>query len=198
MNNSPIHVGLPAPRVQLGRISGETVALADLWKSQPILLFFLRHFGCAICRAHLRQIARAYPQILEHGGTVAAITFADTASAAYLQSTQDVPFPLLLDLPRRAYRAFGMLDGSLSDVISPRILVQQLRQIRHGHVPYALPGSNIRQLGGSVIIDTSGIVQFHHPVVPTDNYPTIDQYLAILNRLEKSLQNRDQIDMVRD
>ncbi|KAK7915403.1 hypothetical protein WMY93_011164 [Mugilogobius chulae] len=39
--------------------TGETVELKSLWKDQPVVLFFLRRFGCQICRWMASESANA-------------------------------------------------------------------------------------------------------------------------------------------
>lgn len=41
----PPEVGDQAPNIQIRNSEGKTVQLADYWRSQPIVLAFLRHFG---------------------------------------------------------------------------------------------------------------------------------------------------------
>ena len=180
------YIETQAPLLELTDLTGTPIPLAALWQKQPLLIFFLRHFGCALCRSHLRLLNDAYPRLSAQGASVVAITFSDAVSAAYLQYTQRVSFPLLLDSTRRAYRAFGMTDGSLRDALGPRILVQQLRQIPNGQLPYIPPGANLTQLVGSVIVDTAGMIRFHHLALPIDHYPTVEQYLAVLGQLSSS------------
>lgn len=177
------HLNIQAPSVTLNRLDGTKVVLSTLWEKQPLLIFFLRHAGCALCRSHLRVLSSAYPQVQALGAAIAAVTFADEGSAHFLQYTQGVPFPLLLDTSRFAYQAFGMVNGKLSDALGPRILLQQLRQIPNGQMPSIAPGANLTQLGGSVIVDTDGFIQFHHLAHPIDRYPSIQQYVDVLTQL---------------
>ncbi len=39
-----------APDLELASASGETVRLSLLWSSRPLLLVFVRHFGCPQCK----------------------------------------------------------------------------------------------------------------------------------------------------
>ena len=54
----PRHVGeLKDVVVQDER--GAELRLGDLWREQPAVLVFLRHYGCVFCRAHAVQLHRA-------------------------------------------------------------------------------------------------------------------------------------------
>ncbi len=49
------------------------VGLADLWQQPPLLVFFLRHAGCALCRSHLRLLAERYPPFQAAGLAVGGV-----------------------------------------------------------------------------------------------------------------------------
>ena len=40
-----IQIGEPAPDVTFGSSHGNEVSLAELWRSGPVVVAFLRHFG---------------------------------------------------------------------------------------------------------------------------------------------------------
>ena len=40
-----IEIGQPAPNVTLANSEGREVSLAELWRSGPVVVAFLRHFG---------------------------------------------------------------------------------------------------------------------------------------------------------
>ncbi|XP_055365097.1 prostamide/prostaglandin F synthase isoform X2 [Betta splendens] len=43
--------------------SGECVELQSLWQDQPVVLFFLRRFGCQICRWTASEISKLEPNL---------------------------------------------------------------------------------------------------------------------------------------
>lgn len=169
-----------APDVLLTRLDDSKVALGSLWREGPLLLYFMRHLGCALCRAHLRQLVEAYPQFQQRGLQVSAITFADPVSTNFVRQTQLVPFAMYYDMPRAVYQAFGMYEGTFGDVLNLNVLAKQLQLIPKGFIPSIGLRANIRQLGGSVVIDRAGVIRLHHLAHPIDRYPTTDQYLTAL------------------
>jgi peroxiredoxin len=172
-----------APAAQVYDIGGP-IELASFWLRQPTLLFFLRHAGCALCRAHLHTLRDAYAEFQRRDVAVVAITFADPHGAAQLKRAQRLPFPTLADPSRHAYRAFGMIEGSLAEVIGPDVLLRQLAQALRGNIPYINPvTATITQLGGTVIVDRTGVVRFAHVATPIYNYLPVEHYLASLDQL---------------
>src|SRR5437867_614158 len=98
--------GMAAPAAQVYDTGGGSIDLASFWRAQPTLIFFLRHAGCALCRAHLHAIRDAHAEFQRRGAAVLAITFADALGAAQLKRAQRLPFAVLADPSRHAYRAF--------------------------------------------------------------------------------------------
>jgi peroxiredoxin len=184
MMHSSLQPGMAAPTGQVYDTSGGAIDLASLWRGRPALIFFLRHLGCALCRAHLQAIRDAYTEFERRGASVAAVTFADPQGAAQLQRRQQLPFPVLADPSRHAYRAFGLLEGSLASVAGPDVLLRQLAQALRGNIPYINPiEGHITQLGGTVIVDRGGVVRFAHIASPIYSYTPIEGYLAIIDEL---------------
>lgn len=51
----------------------QTVELQSLWKDQPVVLFFLRRFGCQICRWIAAEISKLEPDLRASGVALVGI-----------------------------------------------------------------------------------------------------------------------------
>lgn len=51
----------------------QTVELQSLWKDQPVVLFFLRRFGCQICRWIAAEISKLEPELSAGGVSLVGI-----------------------------------------------------------------------------------------------------------------------------
>ncbi|XP_075881503.1 prostamide/prostaglandin F synthase [Nelusetta ayraudi] len=47
--------------------NGESVELQSLWREQPVVLFFLRRFGCQVCRWIASEISKLEPDLRANG-----------------------------------------------------------------------------------------------------------------------------------
>jgi peroxiredoxin len=178
-----IQPGMPAPNPRLVDADGAQVELARCWNARPALIFFLRHFGCALCRDHVHRIRESYPAIQARGGQAVAVTFAEWHAAAHFAQMNRLPFSILADPTRQAYLAFGLTEGHIAEAFNPEALLRQVALALRGTIPYitSLPATG--QRGGVFIVDQSGIVRFAHIATPIYNYPTIEQYLAVFDQL---------------
>uniref|UniRef100_A0A673A1R3 Peroxiredoxin like 2B n=1 Tax=Sphaeramia orbicularis TaxID=375764 RepID=A0A673A1R3_9TELE len=53
--------------------TGETVELKSLWQDQPVVLFFLRRFGCQVCRWMASEISKLEPDLTASGVSLVGI-----------------------------------------------------------------------------------------------------------------------------
>ena len=181
-----IALGSQAPDARVYDAAGSGVLLSEYWREQPVLLFFLRHFGCALCREHLQRIRAAFPDIQRRGGKVVAITFGEPHGAARFAQMNSLPFPVLADPERAAYHAFGLTDGHMDDVFDPVALLRQAAQALRGNIPYVTSLAAASQRGGVFVVDRAGFVRLAHIATPIYNYPTIEQYYTAFDTLTNS------------
>ena len=99
----------------------------------------------------------------------------------WLQET-GVPFPLLLDQARAAYRAYG-LERSLIRAWGPKNLWYYGRALWSGQRLRRLNGEDTGQLGGDFIVDQQGILRFVHPSRDPTDRPKVKTLLAVLETL---------------
>jgi hypothetical protein len=100
-------------------------------------------------------------QLTDAGVQVCVVTFdAGPLAMAYVRETQ-LKWPLLVDHERTLYKAYGMQRGSWWNVAGPASIRVYLKLIGRGR-RLKRPGSDVRQLGGDVLIDPDGIVRIHH------------------------------------
>lgn len=98
----------------------------------------------------------------------------------WLQETQS-PFPFLIDPKRAAYHAFG-LQSSIMRSWMPQNLWYYAKATLQGREKFGKRGDP-HQLGGDFIIDSHGIVQLAHPSKEPTDRPSVDQLLAVLQKI---------------
>ena len=113
----PVQVGDPAPRFALPDQTGTTVILDGVLESGPAIVLFWRHFacGCGVERAaRLRDELASYRAT---GASVLIIGQGLPVQAAAFGEEQQLDLPILTDQDRSTYRAYGLLDASLPQVV---------------------------------------------------------------------------------
>ncbi len=115
----------------------------------------------------------------DKGAGLAAIGLGDAHYAQVFREETGIGFPLLVDSERQAYRAVGLLKGSLFHLLRSENAVARNRARAAGHRQHKL-GKNPFQLGGSFVFGPGNIDLYMH-VSQTfgDNARTADLLAAI-------------------
>ncbi len=95
--------------------AGDTVM--ELSYRQPVMLIFLRHFGCTFCREALADIAKKREKIESLGSQVVFVHMADFATAERYFQRYDLPGVIHVSDPECAfYAAFGLAKGNFTQL----------------------------------------------------------------------------------
>ena len=98
-------------------ITNEGTSLAEESTKQPILLVFLRHFGCTFCREALSDIVKLRPQIEAGGTKVVLVHMSDDAIAnRYFQRYGLDGITHVGDPDKKFYEAFGLYRGNFTQL----------------------------------------------------------------------------------
>jgi hypothetical protein len=124
------------------------------------------------------------------GCEVVAVSFEPWPLLQEFARREKLPFPVLSDPERKAYRAFGLQEGSAHRIFGLPTIWTYLRGLFQGRLP-RYPSANIRQLGGDILIDASGnIVLLHRSRSPADR-PTAAQLLEALRKCGQDSHDHD-------
>ncbi len=191
----PLQVGDPAPNLRLLDFSNQPVELKEFWKSEPVLLIFLRHYGCSCAHERAKLLVKEYDQYNEAGANVVAIGQGEPARSLAFSQHHNLPCPLLSDPDRRAYKAFNILEGKPSQVaygLSDEFLkcdykvAAELQHARRGSA-YA-PVDHPFQLPAEFVINQNGKVSLAYRSQYCEDYANADVLVAAIReaRMEVS------------
>lgn len=169
-----------APDFELPDTTGGRHGLGES-RGEWALLVFLRHLSCLFCRAHLDRITARRAEFDALGVRVAAVTFEGLEKAKpYAEELQLAPWPLLIDEEKKVYEAFGMGSAGLWGVMQPANWVGYGQLFLQGYAPRVpLPGTDVLQLGGDVLIDPAGIIRLHDCSEPAYRLPP-EKFLEVV------------------
>lgn len=88
-----------------------------------------------------------------------------------------LPYPVLADAERGAYRAYGLIEAGAREFLRPATGRAYLRSIVSG-AGGGRPVGNVRQLGGAFVIDRAGIVRLAHPSAYPGDHATTEELLG--------------------
>jgi peroxiredoxin len=113
----PPQVGDPAPDLVLPDTSGEPRSLSEYWAHGPVLVIFMRHFGCSCLMERWEGLKVELSAFADAGARVVGICQAEWERARAVAERREYQFPLLCDPDLAAYRAFGLLEGLPSQIL---------------------------------------------------------------------------------
>lgn len=151
---------------------------------RPRVVLFLRHIGCAIGEAmlkDLRDASAAHPDVeflaVTHGDSEAATdwcrdigvgtvevenTLDGSSSTQWCQDVEDSDIRLFVDPDRELYAEWGLGLGGANHLLDPRVFWRRL-EVRFSHGAYnRVPSGSRWQRAGMFAVDGDGIVRAVH------------------------------------
>ncbi len=161
-------------------ITHEGNDLDSLSRPFPLILIFLRHFGCIFCREALADIADRKEIIEKKNIRVVFVHMTDSSTAEdffdeyELEGVEHIP-----DTERRLYGAFGLKKGNFSQLFGLRVWsrgYQLVKNSKHG-LSLKQVGDNL-QMPGVFLIHNGEIVKkfIHQSVADRPDYDNFINY----------------------
>ena len=155
-----LRAGEPAPDLTLTNTDGQPIAVSALWRRGPILLPFLRHFGCIFCRERLAQLGQAEERLAQAGLLSVAIGIGEPKHAR--RYGRLAPATVCLAVPdTSAHLAYGLQRGSVMQLSGPRTVAAALRATANGHFQGMATG-DARMLSATFVVGADGLIRFAH------------------------------------
>ncbi len=161
--------------------AGTVTTLPELWRERPVLLFLMRHLGCALCRRQLLSLRDEVAKFAAAECDIAVIVMGDAKMAQTLRDLYTLPFAVYGDSTLEVYDAFEFGQTSLWNAAGPHILVRQFALKRQGHELAFASLESIRRLGGLVVISPSGSMLYRYVANPIYRYPAWDAVLDTIS-----------------
>lgn len=157
-------------------------SVMDLSTKKPLLLVFLRHFGCIFCREALQDLSKLQNEITEKGGDLVFVHMADKETAKeYFEKYKLKDPKWVVDSNCDFYQDFNLLKGNFSQLFGFKTWVRgfDAAVIKGNGISWKQLGDGF-QMPGVFLID-NGKVKYsfiHNSVADRPDY------LKILNMVE--------------
>jgi prostamide/prostaglandin F2alpha synthase len=151
--------------------SGKRIRLGDLWRTRPVVVVWLRHFGCIYCREHAVEVTRELPAITAAGADLVFIGNGSPRAAAWFRDKFVPGTTVLTDPERDSYRVIGARSGVVN-TMGPRTWGAAVRALRKGARQSSVRGHPFQQ--GAVLVVAPGdeLVYSHISARAGDHPPT--------------------------
>lgn len=172
-----------APEATLLEPDGRQVKISSTWRERPAVLVFLRYFGCPFCQLQVGRMIEDQPKFDEANGGVVLVGHQQQDASKLGGAFK--PFKYLFDADRSAYKAYGLERGTLMQVSGPRVAVPWARTQLHAATrQHGLEGGDFKQMPGTFVVDTLGIVRMAHRNLHAADNPDNEKILGVLQRIQ--------------
>lgn len=144
-----------APLTVVTTETGETRDLSEFYKDKPLVLVFLRHFGCIFCREQITGL-RPYGDL-----NIVFVSMGRVNEAAEFKERMEIPQTILSDPNKLLYEAFGLRRGSFSQIVSPTITRKSIQAFKMGSRPGMLK-QDPWMMAGVFRVEPDGEVSYCH------------------------------------
>jgi peroxiredoxin len=150
-----------APRgIRVTGTSGGSTVLDELWTARPLVLCFVRHFGCIFCRQQVAGLCRKTSEMEAAG---ASLVFVGSGTPLMARAFEEAHCPrsrVFVDPKLESFRAFGLCRG-LATSLNGNTVLKAIRAYRDGHRQIGVQGDPWQQ-GGVFVVDTTGRVRYSY------------------------------------
>lgn len=160
--------------------SGETVL--ELSEKKPLLLVFLRHFGCVFCREALQDLSNLQSEITEKGGDIVFVHMSDKETAEQYFDKYGLKNPRWVqDENCEYYQLFGLLKGNMNQLFGFKTWVRGFEAgiVKRNGISWKQLGDGFQMPGVFLIVKGAIRYSFVH-----DSVADRPNYLNILRMIE--------------
>jgi peroxiredoxin len=151
-----------APDLTLIDAQGIERSFSEFWREGLTAFTFLRYLGCLFCREQVKDLRDHQAYLAEAGLQIVLVT-PDRPEPSHAFADQfRLPFPLLTDPRREAYRAYGLTEATRGQLLRPRVFLRGARVVLGGTLQGKPDQRVSRQLPGTALVDTAGRLRFLH------------------------------------
>lgn len=157
-----------APDMLITLSDGRSVRLTDLAAEKPLVLVFLRHFGCIFCRENVAQL-RLHPTL-----NVVFVAMGSAEQTERFRQSMRSPHLFIADPELKLYEAFGLGKGTGRQLLNPKVFARGFGATLRGHW-VGLPIGDPWQMPGMFKIEIDGTVSWEYRSLDAaDNAPVAE------------------------
>ncbi len=145
-------------------VTNRGMTLHELSEVQPVLLVFLRHFGCTFCREALADISKERSNIEKMGTKIVFVHMTNAALAErYFTRYEIEDATHICDPEQTSYKAFGLLKGNFNQLFGLQSWIRGFNAgVVSGHGVGSQLGDGFQMPGVFVIHKGEVIERFIH------------------------------------
>lgn len=174
---SRLQIGDRFPQLVVDTVDGPA-RLSQRWRDGPLVVSFMRHFGCTFCREHLEHLRESYEEITAAGGDVVSIFMYSGQASHDFCAGRRLPFDCVGDPLRAAYAELDIRRGRLRELYGWGVIRRARPAVKTAGGTHSPQGGDIAQLPGTFVVAPSGRLTLAHYSANAADNPSIETILA--------------------
>jgi len=147
--------------------------ILDLSSESPVLLVFLRHFGCIFCKESLYDISKLQQNFSKKNIKIVFVHMSDYATAeTYFEKYNLFDIEHVSDEECKIYATFGLIKGSFSQLFGLKTWIRGFEVISTKQIFGISQIGDGFQMPGIFLIKNGEVVEsfIHHSVADKPDY----------------------------
>jgi len=161
-------------------IEGKARTIGSLWGPRPLVLVFLRHFGCLFAKQQTDELKRHHAALCATGAEVVAIGNGQIEEARAFATEEQLPFSLLTDPTGQSYCAVELKRG-IGTALKPSVFARALRARWAGFHQTKTVGDPLQQ-GGVLVFSAGGREVYRYVSDSAGDHPSMGAVLRAVIR----------------
>jgi peroxiredoxin len=129
--------------------------------NQPVILIFLRYWGCPICRMEMAKIKKEFDLIRQKGIKLFVVLQSAPQTVASEINHDDFPFTVICDPEGKIFQLYGAQAGGIIRYLHPSGLIASALAIIKGFKHGKFEGKET-QLPAAFAIKSDKIIKYAH------------------------------------
>ncbi len=153
---------LELKRLKVLNEKNESIYLSELWQNKPVVIVFVRHFGCISSRSHIDLVWANREKIKKSGSQIVFIgSAAPHVIPEFKREFNLVDVPIYTDPTLEAFKATGLIHTDTQNLDAKSLKMIKELEAKGYSLKIIENGGDDTQLGGVIAIKPPGLVTYH-------------------------------------
>jgi len=153
---------LALKRLKIFNEKNEAIYLSELWQNKPVVIIFVRHFGCISSRSHIDLVWANREQIRKSGSGIVFIGSADPqVIPEFKKEFNLVDVPIYTDPTLETFKATGLIHTDTKNLDAKSLKMIKELELKGYTLKIIQNDGDDTQLGGVIAIKPPGLVTYH-------------------------------------
>ena len=176
---SKLNTGDKAPDFRFITPWDEETNFYDAVGNNPVVLIFLRYYGCPVCQMEMAKIKQDIDLVRKKGGRVFVALQSPPETLASLTNREDWPFTIISDPQGKIFQLYGVEAGGIIKYLHPAGLIAAIKAVRQGFRHGKFEGKET-QLPAAFSMTADKVLKYTHYGENISDIPSLAKLISVI------------------